>query len=102
MLEVILPLPAIYQVVVKGVHRPEILQENFLASLQDFYQSLIDIIRLLPMRAGLYREWHTVSIEEKLGMSVVTSVKGGEKVVHRQLDEFRGLFRVGRLRKLAG
>jgi hypothetical protein len=94
MLEVILPLPAIDQVIVKGVHRAEILQENFLTSLEDFYQSLIDIIRLFPMRAGLYREWNTVSIEDKFGMRDVTSVKGGEKVVHRQLDEFRGLFRV--------
>jgi len=102
MLEVILPLPPIDQVVVEGVHPPEILQEHFLASLQDLYQSLVDIIRLPPMRAGLYRKWNTVAIEDKFDMRVVTSVKGGEKVVHWQFDEFLGLFRVGRLRELAG
>ena len=102
MLEVILSLPPIDQVVVEGVHRPEILQEHFLASLQDPYQSLVDIIRLLPMRAGLYRKWHTVAIEDKFGMSCVTSMKGGEKVVHRQVNEFLRLFRVRRLRELAG
>ena len=49
MLEIILVLPPIDQVIVEGIYRPEIRQEYLLASLQDFYQSLVDIIRLPPM-----------------------------------------------------
>ena len=88
-------LPPVDQVIVKGVYRPEIRQEYLLASLLDFYQSLVDIIRLPQMRAGIYREGHSVAIEDKFGMSGVAFVKGRLKVVHWQFDELRRFFELG-------